>query len=248
MKARSVLLALGALVFGAACFRLGFWQLARLHEKQAINARMREAVSAPPAEIAAAQVHGAPPGHPVRLTGRFEPAEQILIRGRLREGEPGVEVVTPFRLSDDSARVLVMRGWLPSEDAATIPAARIPADTSTNVVGLARPFERRGLTGALHLLEGDGTRVWSAARLDSDTLVARIALPLAAWWLRALPDSTAPASPRRDPPEPANESMHVGYAIQWFAIGTLVGGGLLALAFRPPRPGPAPGSPPAKAA
>ena len=248
MKARGVLLALGALVFGAACFRLGFWQLARLHQKQALNARLRAELAGAPAEAGPAQVHGAPPAHPVRLTGRFEPAEQILVRGRLREGEPGVDVVTPFRLAADSSLVLVMRGWLPAEDAATVRAARIPGDTSSHVVGLAEAYERRGLTGALHTLESGNTRVWSAARLDSDTLVVRLGVPLSAWWLRALPDPTAPASPRRDPPEPANESMHLGYAIQWFAIGTLVGGGMLALAFRKPQPGPAPGTPPAKAA
>jgi len=240
VKPRGVLLVLGALVFAAVCFRLGIWQIARLHQKQAINARMRAALAGPAADAGPAQVHGAPPEHPVRLTGRYEPAEQILLRGRLRVGEPGVDVVTPFRLAADSSVVLVVRGWLPAEDAATVPAARIPADTSAAVVGLAQPFEHRGLPGAFHALERGATRVWSAARLDSDTLVTRLAGPLAAWWLRALPDSTAPASPRRDPPEPANESMHLGYAIQWFAIGTLVPGGLLALALRRPRPGPAP--------
>ena len=240
MKPRGVLLVLGALVFAAVSFRLGVWQLARLHQKQAMNARLRASLAGAPEEAGPSQVHGAPPARPVRLIGRFEPSEQILLRGRLREGEPGVEVVTPFRLAADSSRVLVMRGWLPAEDAATIPAARIPADTSTHVNGLAEGFERRGPTGALHALEGGPTRVWSAARLDSDTLVARFAGPLGAWWLRALPDPTAPVSPRRDPPEPANESMHLGYAIQWFAIGTLVPGGMLALAFRRPRTGPAP--------
>ena len=243
MTVRGVLLVVGALVFAAVCFRLGVWQLARLHQKQAMNARLNGVLAAPPVELGAAGVHGAPPEHPVRLAGHYEPSEQILLRGRLREGEPGVEVVTPFRLAADSSRVMVVRGWLPAEDAATIPAARIPADTSTHVTGLAEPFDRRGPTGAFHALE-NGPRVWSAARLDSDTLVARFAGPLAGWWLRALPDSSAPASPRRDPPEPANESMHLGYAIQWFAIGTLVPGGLLALAFRRPRPGPAVVPPP----
>ncbi len=231
MKVRGALAVLFALAFAAVAFRLAFWQIARLHEKQALNAELRASLSALPREIADARI--APPsGARVRLAGRFDPREQILLRGRLREGEPGVAVVTPWRMPGDSVVLLVERGWLPSDDAATVPAARIPADSSREVVGLAENFAARGLTGAIHRFDAGPPRVWSAARLDRDTLVARLGLPIATWWLRALPDSTAPASPRRDPPEPFNESMHLGYAIQWFAIGLLVPIGGLVLAFR----------------
>jgi len=231
VKARGVLAVVLALAFAAVCFRLAFWQIARLHEKQRMNASVRAALTAPPIEVSAANAT-LPSGARVRLRGAFDPGDAILLRGRLREGEPGVEVVTPWRMAGDSTVVLVDRGWLASEDAATVPAARIPVDTSRAVVGLAETFDRAGLVGALHRFAGGPPRTWSAARLDRDTLGARLGLSLAAWWLRALPDPAAPASPRRDPPEPFNESMHLGYAIQWFAIGLLVPIGGLVLAFR----------------
>jgi surfeit locus 1 family protein len=229
VKARDILVALFLLAFSALCARLGFWQLARLHEKQRLNSELRAALAAPVVEVGGvAALASLPPGQTVRLAGRFDPTHQILLRGRLREGDPGVEVVTPWRVAGDSA-VLVSRGWLPAEDGATLPAARIPEDTSTTVTGRVERFVTRGLPAGLHELERESTRVWSAARLDRDTAAAHLPYAVAPVWIAALPGAGAPASPRRELPAPYNESMHLGYAIQWFAIGTLVPVGVLAM-------------------
>ncbi|HKQ59359.1 MAG TPA: SURF1 family protein, partial [Candidatus Eisenbacteria bacterium] len=108
------------LVLGAAgvCVRLGFWQISRLHEKQALNAALREAESAPPIVV-----RGDPPPvadashHALAATGRFDEAHQFLLSGRAHRGAPGVEVVTPFIPEGARTALLVNRGWLPAPDA-----------------------------------------------------------------------------------------------------------------------------------
>jgi cytochrome oxidase assembly protein ShyY1 len=48
----------------------------------------------------------------LELNGAFEPDHQFLLDNRSHAGQPGYEVLTPFRTSD-GRRVLVNRGWVP---------------------------------------------------------------------------------------------------------------------------------------
>ncbi len=48
----------------------------------------------------------------LELNGEFEPAHQFLLDNRSHAGQPGYEVLTPFRALD-GRRVLVNRGWVP---------------------------------------------------------------------------------------------------------------------------------------
>src|SRR5258706_6447443 len=119
------------LLTAAVCVRLGVWQLARLHEKEALNARLRTALAAAPGDLAAADralAHGPDALRFGRWAarGRFDETHQFLLMGRARNGEPGVEVVTPLVPDGAGAAsgaggtgaggpaVVVNRGWSPS--------------------------------------------------------------------------------------------------------------------------------------
>ena len=54
-------------------------------------------------------------GHlePVTVTGRYDPAHEILARVRTLHDNVGFEVITPLVLADGTA-VLVDRGWIPA--------------------------------------------------------------------------------------------------------------------------------------
>lgn len=240
MKPGGWLAGLLVVAVSATCVRLGFWQLHRLAEKRAINASQRAALASEPLDGRGLASAEAPRGRRVRLSGRFDPRYQILLRGRVRAGAPGVEVATPWRLAGDSAAVLVVRGWLASDDAVHVPRAGIPDDPASEVTGFARDFARPAAAAPppLRDLESGEGRVWSAARLDPDTLAARLPYPIAHWWLAALPGPGAPPRPARDLPEPAPEAMHLGYAVQWFLLAALAPAGALILARR--RAGPRP--------
>ena len=48
---------------------------------------------------------------PVELHGRYLASEQLLVRNRVFNGNPGFEVLVPFQL-DDGRVFVVDRGWL----------------------------------------------------------------------------------------------------------------------------------------
>src|SRR5262249_8539071 len=99
---------------------LGFWQLQRLHDRRARNAQVTERYNGPPrplsdvfpARSTFADAH-APSWSPVRVEGRYDPANEVRIRNRSQDGIPGEHIVTPLIQADGTA-VLVNRGFLPS--------------------------------------------------------------------------------------------------------------------------------------
>ena len=219
-----------ALVAAAVCARLGFWQLSRLRERQEANAlvasrlRLPEATSLRelPADTAAARFRR------VRLTGRFDYDHEVRLTGRSRNGSPGVNVVTPFRLADTNVAVLVNRGWVYSPNGADADLARWREEDGATVVGFvttlgARRGSARSATADARSLRwvdereiaraaGYGVAPLTVVRQDSASAIARR-------------DST----PARLAVPPLDEGPHRGYAVQWFvfALIALVGPAVL---------------------
>jgi surfeit locus 1 family protein len=85
--------------------RLGVWQLSRLEERKADNARRR-------AEIRRETVVGTP-----------DYANERVIKRRSMNGSPGVHIVTPVVISARDT-LFVNRGWVYAADAATVDLTR----------------------------------------------------------------------------------------------------------------------------
>jgi len=234
LTARSLFL--GALVVAATatCVRLGFWQLARMHQKHTIHAAQRALLARPPLELDRALPATTPEtGSRVRLRGRWEASVVVLLSGRTHLGAAGVSLVSAVRLGSGE-QVLVERGWIEADDARTAHPERA-TDSLADAIGVVRPLARspRPTPWAELASERPGTRLWSARALDADSAAARFGPPLATWMVQELPES-----PRRagDPiPEEyvvPDETMHLSYAIQWFGFAAIIGLGSLALALR----------------
>ena len=223
-----------ALVVAAVCVRLGFWQLSRLHEKQALNARLRTALAAPPGDLAAADLALENGEDSLRFgryraQGTFDETRQFLLMGRVHDGEPGVEVVTPLAPAGGGAAVLVDRGWIPSFDAATAKPEQFPAPGLQQLTALAEPLRRgraAGRAAPWRRIEIDSLEVWSVVHLDADSVAARLPYPVRPYVLRALPEPAAgqagPAGgPARSEVRFYDETVHVSYAGQWFAFAAI---------------------------
>lgn len=243
-----VLVLLGAVVVAAVCVRLGFWQVSRLHEKQALNRQLDAALASAPIDLRAADASGAAALRRARVTahGRFDETRQFLLMGRAHDGEPGVAVVTPLLPDDGGPALLVDRGWIPSIDGANAQPERFPARGERTIIGLAEPLARgvaRTLPAPYFRVEMDSLQVWSTPRLDADSIEARLPYPVRPYVLKALPDradslevaeaakTSVFAGPLRWPVRPYDESVHRSYAGQWFAFAiiTLVGSIVLVL-------------------
>jgi surfeit locus 1 family protein len=232
MRWRSVLVGVVVVALAATCVRLGFWQLSRWHEKQDLNAANLAALTEPPIVIGDAWPHAdSLAGRRVEVRGRFEATRQVLLVNRVHAGAPGVHAVTPLRTSG-GRMVLVDRGWLFAADGSTATPV-IGADTGARtVVGLAEALRGRGKSPAWRERATDSLTLWSAVRLDPDSLAARFPEALAPIVIRELPGPGVPDEPRRSMPARLDESMHLSYAVQWFLFATILLGGSLLLAVR----------------
>jgi surfeit locus 1 family protein len=211
----AVLLTLAALV---ACVSLGYWQLGRAREKQAlIDAFMSgsdvtvDASGLAFDELARYQR--------IRLRGTYDPTRQILLDNMPSvAGQPGYRVLTPFRRADGRGWVMVDRGWVPLGDSrAVLPDVSVAAT-------------ERDISGTLDRLPEPGLRVgeaspagasgWPRVMLFPTRPDIESALGDAVESRIVLLDAGAPDGYERKwrPSLGFGPERHLGYAVQWFAF------------------------------
>jgi surfeit locus 1 family protein len=225
-----------ALVAALVCVRLGFWQLARLEEKRALNREQRAALANAPAEVPLDALLALPAEslrvRRVVVHGTFDPRRHLVLVSRARDGEPGVEIVTPLRPNGSGPLVLVDRGFLPSADGATVVTRDVPDDRVEDAIAITGFVERlvpHGRASFLRRVDTDSIALWQAPWLDADSLSLAFGEPVHPLVLRELPGPGVPASPARALPVPFDESLHLNYAVQWFSFAGIIAIGSLVL-------------------
>jgi surfeit locus 1 family protein len=204
------------LLVSAGFVRLGIWQLSRLHQRRAANAVTIAARSAPPVPITAGSAGTDTLGeHYVVAQGRYDHAHEIVLRGEVLEGAPGVEVVTPLLLAEGGPAVLVNRGFLPAPDAVSAVTDGTQEPGRQTVRGLALPLG----SAPGEPMEHAGRMTWR--RLDIGALRQRLPYPLLPIYVLQTPDGSLSMFPRRLEPPPVDEGPHLSYAIQWFLFAGL---------------------------
>jgi surfeit locus 1 family protein len=226
-RALSLLFFGGCVVLATGFTRLGFWQVSRLQTRREVNRAAGAARALPPVKFddpsaAAGLSESAMQNRRVSVTGRYDHAAEIVIRGQSEGGVPGVRIVTPLRPLRGDTAILVQRGFVTSGDARTVELAGLREEGVRRVTGLALVQPDSGVEG--DPMESDGQLTWR--RLDLAALRRRLPYPLHRWVLLQLPDSALPALPRRDEAPVLDDGPHLSYAVQWFsfAITALVVG------------------------
>ena len=214
-----LLLLLLSFVVGAICIRLGVWQLDRLSARKAANAIALAQRSLPATD--ASDVTGSGANRRVVATGRFDFGREFVLRGRARDGVPGVEVVTPLLEAGHDTAVLVLRGYVPSADAISYDAELHREPDSIRVSGIAWPIpvDSSGASPSMR----QGAETWR--RLDLGSVRRRLPYPVAPFYIIADSPATASPAPLRSAAPPLDDGPHLNYAIQWFAFATIAFGG-----------------------
>ncbi|MGJ0504877.1 MAG: SURF1 family protein [Methylocystis sp.] len=209
-----------ALLFGML-LSLGFWQVRRLGEKEALIARVEQRATQAPQPMpprdkwAALRAEDYDFTH-VRANGHYIEGHDALVFAAPPEGasrEPGYALVTPFELTDGGV-VLVDRGFLPASRA-NDPALRAAPPGEATLVGLLRAPERRN---PFTPSDEPDRRVFFAR--DPAAIAAALGLTDAAPFALVLDAAPAAATdwPRPLGGVPTIVNNHFSYAVTWFGL------------------------------
>jgi len=210
-----------AAIFATACVLLGRWQMDRRAETLAEINRVVSNYSATPVPFAQArdqfnQLDPAKEWTQVELKGTYDTAGERIVRNRPLNGQPGYEVVVPFRLTTGET-VVVDRGWLPIGNKNPGSPDSVPSPPPGEVTAVVRlkhgePELQRGAP------EGQ------LASIDLPTYAAQLGYPLMTGAYGQLASETPPAAemPVAFPKPSTDEGTHLSYSLQWFAFGVLM--------------------------
>ena len=215
-----------AIVLAAVFVRLGVWQLERLSERRGVNeeraARLTEPVLNQAGDVPADRVIW----RRVVLTGVYDYDREVVLFGRSRRGVPGVHVVTPLRVADSLA-VMVLRGWLGAADGMSAelatgrPEAMRPQGLEeVTVEGIALPFPPVDSASAI-VREIDGAEHVVMRLMEPETIEAYVPYRIARWYALGGAEPPPGSELRVVPPPERNDGPHLAYAIQWFAFAII---------------------------
>ena len=234
MRFGSTTFAIAAIVAAAIFARLGVWQIDRLEQRRNANRLRAEREHLPVLELDAVTAwdEGADSlaWRRVRVHGAYDYRSEIVVRGRSRDGVPGVYVVTPLRVAPGAA-ILVLRGWLPASDgvSADLVAAR-SADPDTasaprELVALALPGEPASPVAPRSHTYGDGEHLVLGS-LAVDQASAGLGVRFPSVFLIPVSGGPEPAPAGTgapwpvEPPAPS-DGPHLMYAVQWFGFALI---------------------------
>lgn len=229
LSAASLFVLLVTVLGAALTARLGWWQLDRAAQKNALQQALEQRRAEPPLPLAALASDEAAAllqhHRRVELRGRWLDEATVYLENRQMEGRPGFFVLTPLLLEDGSA-VVVQRGWQPRDllDRTRVvppPAASGPVLLAGRIAPPpARLYEfDPEATGPIrqNLVLDAYAREWRLRLRPLSVLQEEDAT--------AVDGGIAPAADGllRNWPAPAGGvHKHHGYAFQWFALCALI--------------------------
>jgi surfeit locus 1 family protein len=228
---RPSLLGIVLTVLGMALFtRLGFWQLDRADQKQALLDEFAQGQEQQ-VDITPQNAGHLPRYQRGRVTGHYDPAHQILLDNMpSHTGQAGYRVVTPMQTA--AGWLLVDRGWLPIGPTRTqLPDISVGDDQRT-ITGIIDALPRAGIELDIPPVAASvpWPRVLSFPKQSAlEQQLGRKLIPGLVLLDGSLPDgyqriweAHIGLSPQR----------HVAYAVQWFAMAVAALAIFIVISFR----------------
>ena len=214
----------------AVMARLGFWQLERLEERRAFNARVLAQINAPELSLNGALQYGEVTGdqlltmeyRPVVVTGTYDPTHEILLRNQVRDNLPGYHLITPLSIEGSETVVLVDRGFIPMQDADPAARAKYAREGVVTVRGrISQPHVPRifGVPDPTLVPGQERLDTWNAVNLDR--IQAQLPYSTLPVIIQAGPDEGDLVESNFVEPD-ITEGSHLGYAAQWFTFAGLL--------------------------
>jgi surfeit locus 1 family protein len=199
---------------------LGAWQWSRGAQRSALQQAVEARERAAPLDAAQLMAARAPEvqllHRTVLLRGQWLPQHTVFLDNRQMNGVPGFYVVTPLRIADSQAVVLVQRGWVQRnvERREALPQVDTPAG-AVEVRGRLAPPPAK-----LYAFAGEEKGA-IRQNLDLARFRAETGLPLLAV---SVQQAGAPSEGllRQWPQAGSGAGKNFGYAFQWWAMAALI--------------------------
>ncbi|MEM7735521.1 MAG: SURF1 family protein [Deinococcota bacterium] len=201
---------------------LGFWQVRRLQTRRDYNTQLA-AYQAETPERYDVLIQTMPESElsyrPTVLAGVFDDSEDVRLRSRSLNGQPGYHLLTPFVFAEGRA-LLVNRGWIPFDASTFSEGDTQPPTGEVLVAGTLYPSEQPPEDFSVQdPAEGELDAVFF---IDTTRLEQQLPYSLEPYYLR-LTDQRPEAGtyPVMLGPEELTEGSHLNYAFQWFSFATI---------------------------
>jgi surfeit locus 1 family protein len=205
------------IIFLPVTVTLGFWQLHRAEDKQAIISLQHERLEAVAVDFRSLVNLPDNQFKTVTTPGKVDSNRILLLDNRMRQGRPGFEILAPLSIPIDntSLSLLVNYGWIKGgKDRSKLPS--VPALDDIKLTGYLYRSPRKRL-----VLKED---VWVANQwpliiqtLDIEKLSVHLGVELFPFVLR-ITDEPMTGLDNHWPIDRSKPEKHVGYALQWFLL------------------------------
>ncbi len=223
---KSTILVIAAVV---VMVRLGFWQLDRLEQRKAFNARVEAQLAESPLELTNQNLNLELFNMEYRsavVSGEYDHERQVVLRNQDWQGRLGVHLLTPLVISGGEKAILVDRGWVPYEDFTGDNLSQYDDPGLVEVEGVIRRSISKPLIGGrADQAPGPGEdplKAWYWINIDD--ISGQFPYELLPVYQVSSPDLIEEQMPYRSEEElDLSEGSHLGYAFQWFTFAAILG-------------------------
>lgn len=211
--------------------RLGFWQLDRLAQRRAFNARVEEQLAESPLELSSQNLELDLFNMEYRsaiVSGKFDFERQVVLRNQDWQGRLGVHILTPMMIDGGEKAILIDRGWVPYEDFTAGNLSQYDVSGIVSVEGVIRRSQSKPLIGGrADLVPEMGEEPLEAWYwINIKDISKQLPYQLLPVYLVSSPDLNEASLPFRGQEElDLSEGSHLGYAFQWFMFAAILGFG-----------------------
>lgn len=206
---------------------LGVWQLQRAEEKKQMELNNNQRKNELPLALELPfKVDENMRFRPIRAEGKFINSKQFVLDNQILDHQVGYNIFTPLLLDDDETVLLVDRGWLPLKGSREqLPDINV-GEALQEVMGTV--YVPYGKAYSLGTVDNDGLE-WPRLiqYLDFEQLQERLGMNILPMTLRinaehkdALTAQWPLVAIRSN--NQLSYEVHIGYAVQWFALALTV--------------------------
>lgn len=208
--------------------RLGLWQLDRLDQRRAFNARVEEQLAQSALEISEENLRADLYNMEYReaiVLGEYDHDRQVVLRNQDWQGRLGVHLLTPLIIQGSDQAIMVNRGWIPYEDFEAGKLSQFDENGLVEVNGVIRRSQTKPrIGGRADQIPAEGEpplQAWNWINVGG--IAGQLPYELLPVYLQGSPEPSRDQMPYRTQLElDLSEGSHLGYAFQWFTFALIL--------------------------